>query len=539
LILIVEGEKDVEILREAGFVATTNSGGASKWLESYNEALREKNVVILPDNDDEGRKHAEKVANSLFGVAKTIRIVDLPELPAKGDVSDFLKEHTPDELQALIEKNPVLDETIRAFPIDPGRARNEFSAPLPLSQLGESKEVSWRWRGFLAVGVITLLIGLWKSGKSTFLSHLLKMFQDGDNLGGELLPCRILLISEEGGSKWIERRDNLQISDHVHVFCRPFKIRPDSKTWQRFLVYLAEIIKRDGFDLVIFDTLTQMWPVNDENDAAKVLSALTPLYRIVDAGAALFLIHHPGKTDLQEARASRGSGALPGFVDIILEMRRYEPENQDSRRRVLKAYSRFDETPGEVVLELTESGYVMVGSKSEVKQADRFAVIKGLLPEQPPGLTPDEILNNWPPDGVAKPGTRTLRYDLKAGEGQKLWETTGEGKKGDPIRYSILARFTDTTTTNVIYNNNKQELNYLPAPSGSYKAKQKTLHENDGAIEACESFPEPTRPCRLCGAVCFWQTRDGEWICGRCHPHPEKLKEEYQRQKQSMNALAN
>lgn len=63
-VFIVEGEKDVESLMAIGLLATTNSGGAGKWRGEYSEALRGRDIIILPDNDDSGRKHGVQVANS-------------------------------------------------------------------------------------------------------------------------------------------------------------------------------------------------------------------------------------------------------------------------------------------------------------------------------------------------------------------------------------------------------------------------------------------------------------------------------------------
>lgn len=105
-VLIVEGEKDVDRLAELGFVATTNIGGANKWSDEYSEALRGLHVVIIPDNDDAGRKHSERVARSLAGLAASVKIVELPDLPPKGDVSDYLGAgNTPESLRDLINSS--------------------------------------------------------------------------------------------------------------------------------------------------------------------------------------------------------------------------------------------------------------------------------------------------------------------------------------------------------------------------------------------------------------------------------------------------
>ena len=108
VVFITEGEKDVDRLRDLGLVATCNPGGAGKWLKPYSENyLRDRNVVILPDNDGPGRDHAEKVAKFTNPVAASVRVVELPGLPDRGDVSNWIDAgHTVEELLALVEAAP-------------------------------------------------------------------------------------------------------------------------------------------------------------------------------------------------------------------------------------------------------------------------------------------------------------------------------------------------------------------------------------------------------------------------------------------------
>lgn len=107
-VFVVEGEADVDRLRDLGLLATTNSGGAGKWREEYTEILRGREVVILPDNDEPGRKHAKQVAASLLTAECEVKILELPNLPPKGDVSDWLAAGgTVEELKELTEKAPI------------------------------------------------------------------------------------------------------------------------------------------------------------------------------------------------------------------------------------------------------------------------------------------------------------------------------------------------------------------------------------------------------------------------------------------------
>jgi putative DNA primase/helicase len=104
---VPEGEKDCDRLASVGLVATCNAMGAGKWRKAHAEPLKGRTVVVLPDNDDPGRVHAQQVAASCKAAGASVKILELPGLPDKGDVSDWLDAgHTSDELIALAEAAP-------------------------------------------------------------------------------------------------------------------------------------------------------------------------------------------------------------------------------------------------------------------------------------------------------------------------------------------------------------------------------------------------------------------------------------------------
>lgn len=101
-VYICEGEKDVEALVEAGEQATCNPMGAGKWLEEYSIFLVGRPVVIVVDRDEPGRKHAEKVRNSLRGTAESVRLV---QARTGKDAADHLAAgHTPEEFVPVRER---------------------------------------------------------------------------------------------------------------------------------------------------------------------------------------------------------------------------------------------------------------------------------------------------------------------------------------------------------------------------------------------------------------------------------------------------
>jgi DnaB-like helicase C terminal domain/CHC2 zinc finger/Toprim-like len=89
-VAVCEGEKDALALDRVGIIASCNSGGAGNFKPELVAYFAGKAIVIFPDNDQPGREHALKVAVLLAPVAKSLKIVELPGLEAKGDVSDYI-----------------------------------------------------------------------------------------------------------------------------------------------------------------------------------------------------------------------------------------------------------------------------------------------------------------------------------------------------------------------------------------------------------------------------------------------------------------
>jgi 5S rRNA maturation endonuclease (ribonuclease M5) len=102
LIVIVEGEKDVESLITLGFAATT-SGNAGSWKDEFAEIFRGVDVCILPDKDKSGRGYGVTVAQSLSGNAHSIRMAEVPGEGNK-DISDFIASGgTTEQIQSIID----------------------------------------------------------------------------------------------------------------------------------------------------------------------------------------------------------------------------------------------------------------------------------------------------------------------------------------------------------------------------------------------------------------------------------------------------
>ena len=95
-------------------LSQSTAGGVNEWKADFAEKLRGRHVVILPDCDAPGRDLAQRVARSLRGVAASAKIIELPALPEKGDVSDYAEERrtagkSDDDIRA--ELRALIDAT--------------------------------------------------------------------------------------------------------------------------------------------------------------------------------------------------------------------------------------------------------------------------------------------------------------------------------------------------------------------------------------------------------------------------------------------
>jgi hypothetical protein len=159
-IFIAEGEKDVHALVKHGLHATCNQGGAGKWEDGYSETLRGANVVIIPDNDAAGAKHAELVASKLRGTAASVKTVALPI--GKDAFEFFEKGGTVEQLVALPDVNDVLPLRVAE------RLFNPALRPPALRPVYSMGEAAICTRGNLAA-----LTAHAKAGKSGLVNALL------------------------------------------------------------------------------------------------------------------------------------------------------------------------------------------------------------------------------------------------------------------------------------------------------------------------------------------------------------------------------
>ena len=112
-IYIVEGEKCADdIIDKLKLPATTMHGGAGKWYPEVLPYFKDKNIILLPDNDNIGKEHMERLAYTFSETVASIKIVELPDLEPKGDISNWIASGgTKEKLLNLCKKTLVYEAT--------------------------------------------------------------------------------------------------------------------------------------------------------------------------------------------------------------------------------------------------------------------------------------------------------------------------------------------------------------------------------------------------------------------------------------------
>jgi len=301
-------------------------------------------------------------------------------------------------------------------------------------------EELWLWHGYLAAGTVTLLTSQWKTGKTTLITGFLSALGTGEPfLGHAVRRGRGLYVSEESQDQWSERLQLLPVGPHVDLLARPFRGRPSPEQWQVLIDEAAAERQAGRLDLVVIDPLASFLPVRSESDAMTILEGLEPLRQLAAAGLAVLLLHHPRKKPSDEGSSARGSGALLGFVDIVLELSRSGKLPSDTCRRQLVSLSRKLATPARLAFEWDPATGRFTSLEDPLKQQfeDNWKRVARLLEDRGEAATHLELFNEWPDDVRDRPSPRVLYDWLRRAYDEDRVRREGKGTKTDPYRYRL------------------------------------------------------------------------------------------------------
>jgi 5S rRNA maturation endonuclease (ribonuclease M5) len=345
-VLVCEGEKDCHNAAGLGIVATCNTGGAGKWREEYSETLRGKHVAIIADADEPGRIHGQQAAQSLFGKAASVKLL---ELPGAKDLTEWIeKGGTREQLESLI-----LAEKEWAPGREPGATRRIVLVPADgFLARTSNDERPWLAEGLLPAQSQTIWQGRPKVGKSHSLLQLAFDLACGRPAFSHFAvarPIRVAYVELEEPEAITKARFGAMLransgngpdAEHLSFLTRQdlwgLKLLPRELSSSHLQSFIAALLdkKVELLILVALRSLLSGKPGDPEvaerlNDALDVLAHETE--------TALVLAHHSRKEAAETAEAQGfGSTMFSARADATFDMGRAA----DGYRRI-RVESRF------------------------------------------------------------------------------------------------------------------------------------------------------------------------------------------------------
>jgi len=432
LIFIVEGEKDVENLVKVGLVATTSPMGAGKWRPAFAEYLTGANVVVLPDNDEPGRKHAEQIARSLHGKAASVKMLELPNLPPKGDVSDWLAAGGErDELLILAAECPEWKAEAKA------EAKNTKTPVIVRLADVEPEAVQWLWEPYIPLGKLTLLEGDPGLGKTWLALQLAAIISNGDPFSGDngipkarREPASIIyMTAEDGLADTLRPRLDKAGANVNHIFALTGWMN-DEKTGAISLSDLPMIeatIQQTKAVMIVVDPIqaflgsgVDMHRANEVRPILSGLAGLAEKYKV-----AVICIRHLGKSQKDRAMY-RGLGSIDFAAAARSVLLVGEDPSNNQKRIMAHCKSSLAAKGASIAFELSNDGFAWCGVSSltaeDLVAAPRNEEEKSAVDEA------EEFLREALADG-GRPAKEVLKEAANAGINEKSLRRAMDGGK--------------------------------------------------------------------------------------------------------------
>lgn len=357
VVYIVEGEKAADRLIAEGIPATTNARGAGKWTSDLNPYFEGAQVVVLPDNDPQakhkdgrlkfhdngepvfvGQDHARAVASQLSRVAKQVKYLELPGLPPKGDIVDWLEAgNSVDRLYDLADA---------AQPFNAAAAFSSSFGAIPWADLDKpGMEHEWLIKNLVTRHEVAMIAGPSRSGKSFLVLDLAMAVARGLPWFGRKTRKGGVIYQAGEGARGLTNRlkayrdqNNLELSDRI-----PFVLLPGRlnlyESEDHTEKFIAEVMHwRDTFDvpleLIVIDTWAKATSGANENDGKDVSQILDRCARINrETGAAVMIVHHMNA----DGGKVRGHTSILGNLDSVILVRQLQDMHDGSGRQIREA----------------------------------------------------------------------------------------------------------------------------------------------------------------------------------------------------------
>jgi len=324
-------------------------------------------VVVLPDNDEPGRKHAEQIARSFHGKAASVKMLELPGLPLKGDVTDWLAAGgTREKLLRLAAECPEWQKETKEE-----NKKTKVPVIVRLADV-EPEQVKWLWEPYIPLGKLTLCEGDPGAGKTWLALQLAAIISNGDPFPGDngipkarREPASIIyMTAEDGLADTLRPRLDKAGANVNHIFALTGWMN-DEKTGAislSDLPMIEETIQQTKAVMIVIDPLqaylgsgVDMHRANEVRPILSGLAGLAEKYKV-----AVICIRHLGKSQKDRAMY-RGLGSIDFAAAARSVLLVGEDPQNDKRRVMAHCKSSLAAKGASIAFELSNDGFAWCG----------------------------------------------------------------------------------------------------------------------------------------------------------------------------------
>ncbi len=331
-IYVVEGEKDVETAKKLGIVATCNPMGAdngtgNKWFKEWGAIFDGAEVIIVPDQDESGLRHAKWVRSTLQGHATQVYVAN----PTAGkDLTDWVNAGA--DLAAIEQATQDFDGFFNALSVEKNATLNSTPCAnifLRVEDLVDNiKPIEWLIEDFVERDSLTLIYGAPASGKSLLSMDWACCIATGTAWLGkhDVEKGGAYYVAAEGLNglsrrfrAWsIGRKQSLKGAP-LYQSSRGIQVL-DRNSVLAMVADIEAIVEQTGTPpmVAVIDTVARSFGAGDENSTEDMSNFIQNIDELIRKRfhITVILVHHSGHT---EGRA-RGSSALRAAMDSEFEV---------------------------------------------------------------------------------------------------------------------------------------------------------------------------------------------------------------------------
>jgi hypothetical protein len=254
-------------------------------------------------------------------------------------------------------------------------------------------KIEWLVDKVIARGLITELVAKVKLGKTTFALGAVRAGIAGDDeyCGRAVRPFRALYFTEEGFDTFLVEMQDYGLNDLIDndAFFTVFdfereRVTPDNKPVTLEMVIDSVLYHAsdevDLVDVIILDTLSIIAGLDEEDHSGKAAAAMAEVRRLTTAGHAVVILRHSRKSGGELGDAGRGSSAISGYCDILLQIEPFKGDEDSTNLRQLRSRGRGIGVVPPLILEFdAENQRYSASGEIQTREERLAAAIKATL----------------------------------------------------------------------------------------------------------------------------------------------------------------